>query len=251
MAGHSKWKNIQHRKGRQDAARAKVFTKISKEIFAATRAGGGDPTTNLRLRIAINKAKDANMPNDNIERTIKKALGEVEGVSYEEITYEGYGPAGVAVMVEVLTDNRNRTAAEVRHIFSKNGGNLGESGCVSYLFDKKGVIVINREDTEDDEDTVMMEALEAGAEDFSASEDSYEIVTAPEQYEAVREHLESKGYKFASAEVTMVPQTTVKVSGEEAEKMMRLMDLLDDNDDVQNVYANFDIDDDTMEQFNG
>ncbi len=251
MAGHSKWKNIQHRKGRQDAARAKVFTKISKEIFAATRAGGGDPATNLRLRIAINKARDANMPGDNIERTIKKALGEVEGVTYEEITYEGYGPAGVAVMVEVLTDNRNRTAAEVRHIFSKNGGNLGESGCVSYLFDRKGLIVIDREDTEDDEDTVMMEALEAGAEDFSASEDSYEIVSDPEQFEAVREHLESKGYRFASAEVTMVPQTTVKISGEDAEKMMRLVDLLDDNDDVQNVYANFDIDDDTMEQFNG
>ncbi|MBO8172573.1 MAG: YebC/PmpR family DNA-binding transcriptional regulator [Bacillaceae bacterium] len=249
MAGHSKWKNIQHRKGRQDARRAKIFTKISKEIFAATRAGGPDPETNLRLRAAINKAKENNMPNDNIERTIKKATGQVEGVQYDEITYEGYGPGGVAVMVEVLTDNRNRTAADVRHIFSRNGGNMGESGCVSYLFDKKGIITINRGDTGDDEDTVMMEALEAGAEDFEASEDSFEITTAPDQFEAVREYLESKGYNLASAEVTMVPQTTVSLSGDDAEKMLKLMDDLDDNDDVQNVYANFDIDDDAMEKY--
>lgn len=249
MAGHSKWKNIQHRKGRQDAQRAKIFTKISKEIFVAARAGGSDLTTNLRLRMAINKAKENNMPNDNIDRTIKKATGELEGVTYEEITYEGYGPAGVAVMVEILTDNRNRTAADIRHLFSRNGGNLGESGCVSYLFDKKGMITINREDTEDDEDTVMMEALEGGAEDFEATEDSYEIKTAPDQFESVKEYLESKGYKLSSSEVTMIPQTTVSLSGNDAEKMLKLMDQLDDNDDVQNVYANFDIDDEALENY--
>lgn len=249
MAGHSKWKNIQHRKGRQDAARAKTFTKISKEIFVAARHGGGDPSTNIRLRMAINKAKDANMPNDNIERTIKKALGEVEGVTYEEITYEGYGPNGVAVMVDVLTDNRNRTAAEVRHIFSRNGGNLGESGCVSYLFERKGRIVIDRNGAQADEDTVMMEALEAGAEDFMASEDSYEITTSPDNYESVKEALESQGYQLSVSEVTMIPQTTVNLAGDDVEKMLKLMDALDDNDDVQNVYANFDIDDDELEKY--
>ncbi|GAB7386530.1 YebC/PmpR family DNA-binding transcriptional regulator [Bacillaceae bacterium] len=250
MAGHSKWKNIQHRKGRQDAARGKLFTKISKEIYVATRQGGPDPNTNPRLRAALNKAKAANMPSDNIERTMKKALGEVEGLTYEEITYEGYAPGGVAVMVEVLTDNRNRTAAEVRHIFSRNGGNLGESGCVAFMFERKGMITIDRQETDAGEDDVMMAALDAGAEDFKATEDSYEIITSPEEFEAVKEKLEREGFPLSSAEVTMLPQNTVKVSGEEAQKVLKLMDALEDNDDVQNVYANFDIDDDEMRKWN-
>lgn len=251
MAGHSKWKNIQHRKGRQDAARAKIFTKISKEIFAAARQSGGDVNTNMRLRMAVNKAREANIPNDNIERSIKKALGEMDGVNYEEIIYEGYGPGGVAVMVEALTDNRNRTAAEVRHLFSRNGGNLGETGCVGYIFSRKGRLVIDMEETGDKEDTVMMAALDAGAEDFAASEDSYEITTSPDDFEAVKEALQASGYAFSVAEVTMIPQNTVKLSGDDAEKMLKLMDSLEDNDDVQNVYANFDIDEEEMARLFG
>jgi YebC/PmpR family DNA-binding regulatory protein len=247
MAGHSKWKNIQHRKGRQDAAKAKIFTKISKEIYQAARSGGADPNTNTRLRAAIAKAKDANIPNDNIERTIKKATGQLDGVSYEEIIYEGYGPGGVAVMVEALTDNRNRTAADVRHIFTKNGGNLGESGCVGFMFDRKGLIEISREEKELDEDSVMMVALDAGAEDFEATEESFEIKTAPEDFEAVRTALEEAGYELETAEISMIPQNTVKVTGDDAVKMMKLMDMLESNDDVQDVYANFDIDEEELE----
>jgi YebC/PmpR family DNA-binding regulatory protein len=247
MAGHSKWKNIQHRKGRQDAAKAKIFTKISKEIYQAARSGGADPNTNTRLRAAIAKAKDANIPNDNIERTIKKATGQLDGVSYEEIIYEGYGPGGVAVMVEALTDNRNRTAADVRHIFTKNGGNLGESGCVGFMFDRKGLIEISREEKELDEDSVMMVALDAGAEDFEATEEIFEIKTAPEDFEAVRTALEEAGYELETAEISMIPQNTVKVTGDDAVKMMKLMDMLESNDDVQDVYANFDIDEEELE----
>jgi YebC/PmpR family DNA-binding regulatory protein len=248
MAGHSKWKNIQHRKGRQDAAKAKLFTKISKEIYQAARAGGVDPNTNARLKVAIAKAKEANIPNDNIERTLKKATGQLDGVTYEEIIYEGYGPGGVAVMVEALTDNRNRTAADVRHIFTKNGGNLGESGCVGFMFDRKGLIEISREDADLDEDTVMMEALDAGAEDFVASEDSFEIKTAPEDFEAVRTALEEAGYELDTAEISMIPQNTIKLTGDDAVKMLKLMEMLESNDDVQDVYSNFDIDEEEMEK---
>jgi YebC/PmpR family DNA-binding regulatory protein len=248
MAGHSKWKNIQHRKGRQDAIRAKIFTKISKEIFVAVRNGGPDPNTNMRLKVALQKAKDNNVPNENVERTIKKATGDLEGITYEEITYEGYGPGGVAVMVEVLTDNRNRSAAEVRHIFSKNGGNMGESGCVSFLFNRKGQITINKQEYTLDEDEVMMVALEAGAEDIETTEESITILTSPDELEVVRESLVSAGIPIASSEVTMVPTTTVKITGDDAVKMLKLMDMMEESDDIQNVYANFEIDDEEMEK---
>lgn len=242
MAGHSKWKNIQHRKNRQDAARGKIFTKLSREIYVAAREGGTDPDTNQRLRLAINKAKAANVPNDNIERTLKKASGETSSTSYEEVTYEGYGPAGVAVLVEVLTDNRNRTAAEIRHIFSKFGGNLGETGCVAWMFSRRGSLIVDREQSNIDEDGVMMQAIEAGAEDFVADADSYTITTSVEDFETVKEKLEEEGLAFTTAEMTMVPQNTVQLTGDDALKMLKLMETLDDNDDVQNVYANFEID---------
>ncbi|MFO7263013.1 MAG: transcriptional regulator [Bacillaceae bacterium G1] len=242
MAGHSKWKNIQHRKGKQDLLRGKLFTKLSREIFVATRLGGGNPETNGRLKSAIQKARAANMPLENIERTIKKALGELEGVQYEEITYEGYGPGGTAVMVEVLTDNRNRSAAEVRHVFSKRGGNLGETGCVSWMFQRKGVLAIDKENAEMSEDDLMMLALEAGAEDFRSEETHYEIVTTPEDFQAVYEALEREGLSFTTAEVTYVPLNTVRLSGPEAEKMMDLLEALEDLDDVQNVYSNAEFD---------
>ncbi|WP_054949052.1 YebC/PmpR family DNA-binding transcriptional regulator [Numidum massiliense] len=248
MAGHSKWKNIQHRKNRQDAARGKTFTKISREIFVAARQGGGDPSANQRLRLAVSKAREANMPNDNIERTIKKALGALDGVTYEEITYEGYGPAGVAVLVEVLTDNRNRTAADVRHIFSKHGGNLGASGCVAWMFARKGTLVVNRADTTLDEDHLLMLALEAGAEDFAAEEETYDVTTAPEQFEQVKEALSEEGVTFARAEIAMEPENTVTLSGDDATKMLKLIDALEDNDDVQNVYANFELDEEALQQ---
>ncbi len=250
LSGHSKWKNIQHRKGRQDAAKANAFTKISREIYMAARNGGGDPNTNFRLKVAIQKAKEVNMPNDNIERTIKKATGEIEGVTYEEITYEGYAPGGVAVMVDTLTDNRNRTAAEMRHIFSRHGGNLGESGCVSFLFQRKGQILIDREEEEVDEEAVMLAAIDAGAEDVEVEEDEITVYTEPDLLEKVREGLENAGIPISSAEVTMVPTTTVKVAGEEAEKVLKLIDRLEESDDVQNVYANFEIDDEEMERLN-
>lgn len=250
MAGHSKWANIKHKKARQDAARGKLFAKLSKEIFVAVREGGPDPDTNTRLRLALSKAKDNNMPNDNIERAIKKGSGDMDGVNYEQVTYEGYGPEGVAVMVDVLTDNRNRTAADIRHIFSKNGGNLGETGCVSFMFDRKGYLVIDREQTDMDEDDLMLLAIEAGAEDVSADETSYEIKTEPEDFEEVRRKLTEEGLRFTSAEVTMIPQNTVSVSEENAEKVLKLMNALEDNDDVQNVYANFDIEDGVMEKLN-
>lgn len=247
MAGHSKWKNIQHRKGRQDAKRAKIFTKISKEIFAAAKSGGTDPQTNIRLRMALNKAREANMPNENIERTLKKATGDLEGVVYEEITYEGYGPHGVAVMVEVLTDNRNRSAAEIRHIFSKHGGNLGETGCVSFLFERKGIISIAKEGLSIDEEELMLMAIEAGAEEVEEQKEEFEIITAPQDFEQVKDALEQAGITFISAEITMQPQTLVHLSGEQAQDLLNMMEALDDNDDVQNVYANFDMDEQELE----
>ncbi|MBZ4663229.1 MAG: YebC/PmpR family DNA-binding transcriptional regulator [Caloramator sp.] len=237
MAGHSKWANIKHRKGKQDAIRAKIFTKLGKEIAVAVKEGGANPEANSRLRDAIAKAKANNMPMDNIERAIKKASGELGNVNYEEIVYEGYGPNGVAVIVQALTDNRNRTASEVRHTFEKFGGNLGTTGCVSFLFEKKGVLIVEKKEGLD-EDELMMLALDSGAEDFSSEEDVYEIITSPEDFSTVREALENNGIEFASAEVSMVPTTYASISGEAVEKFEKMLDRLEENDDVQNVWHN-------------
>lgn len=242
MAGHSKWKNIQHRKSKQDAKRGQLFTKISKEIYVAVRNGGDDPNTNGALRQALQKARQNNMPASNIENTIKKAMGNVEGVQYEEVLYEGYGPGGVAVLVEVLTDNRNRTAAEIRHIFSRHGGNLGESGCVAFLFERKGLIQLSISKNGKDEDSIYLDALEAGAEDVEVEDDLVEIIVAPEQFEETRQALEEQGYKFEQAEITRIPSTTISLTGDDASTMMKLVDMLEDNDDVQNVHANFELD---------
>ena len=242
MSGHSKWSTIKRKKGANDAQRAKIFTKISREITVVVKAGGPDPDSNSKLKDIISKARANNMPNDNIMRTIKKAAGENEGDNYEEIVYEGYGPCGVAVIVETLTDNRNRTAGDMRHYFDKYKGNLGQTGCVGFMFDKKGVILIEAEDGID-EDSLMMEALEAGAEDFSFEDGIFEITTEPENFSAVREALEGS-YTLASAEVTMVPQTTTELTGEDDIKNMnKLLEMLEDNDDVQNVYHNWDMPD--------
>jgi len=245
MSGHNKWSTIKHKKGAADAKRGKVFTKIIKEISVAAKLGGGDPAGNPRLRTAIDKAKEENMPKDNIERAIKKGTGGMEGVTYEEITYEGYGPAGVAVLVEVMTDNRNRSVSDVRSIFTKCNGNMGETGCVSWLFDKKGLIVFPKGT---DLEKLFEVALEAGAEDVSDEGEQIEVVTDPAAFMDVREALEKAGFKYDSAEVTMIPQTMVKLEGKQAESMLKMMDRLEDNDDVQNVYANFDIADEEMER---
>jgi len=240
MSGHSKWSNIKHKKEKSDAKKAKIFTKLGREISVVVKAGGPDPDVNGKLKDVIAKAKSNNMPNENIERCIKKASGELGGDNYEEITYEGYGPSGVAVIVETLTDNRNRTAGDVRHYFDKFGGNLGQTGCVSFMFDEKGVIIIENEDGKLDEDAVMMDALDAGAEDFTAQEDCFEIMCQPADFAAVRDALEEKGYVFASAEVEKIPQTTVVLSDEkDIISMNKLIDMLEDNDDVQNVYHNW------------
>jgi YebC/PmpR family DNA-binding regulatory protein len=245
MSGHNKWSTIKHKKGAADAKRGKIFTKLIKEISIAAKIGGSDPGGNPRLRTAVDKAKAENMPKDNIERAIKKGAGEMEGVNYEETTYEGYGPGGVAVLVEVMTDNRNRTVSDVRSIFSKCNGNMGESGCVSWMFDKKGLIVFSKET---DFDKLFEAALEAGAEDVADEEDQIEVTTDPGNFIEVRESLEKAGFKYESAEVTMIPQTMVKLDGKQAESMLKLMDRLEDNDDVQNVYANFDISQEEMER---
>ena len=239
MSGHSKWKNIMHKKGKTDAQRAKVFTKISKEIVMAVKAGGGDPNSNAKLRELINKARSNNVPNDNIERTIKKALGN-DSANYEEITYEGYGPQGVAVIVKTATDNRNRTAGEVRHYFDKFGGNMGTTGCVGYLFTEKGLILINDEDGDIDEDKLMEDAMECGAEDFVADEGVYEIYTVTEDLYAVRDALVEKGYDIASAEPDMVPSNYVTLENEDDIKHMNLLlENLEENEDVQDVYHNW------------
>ncbi|MBE6600290.1 MAG: YebC/PmpR family DNA-binding transcriptional regulator [Ruminococcaceae bacterium] len=239
MSGHSKWKNIMHKKGKTDAQRAQVFTKISKEIVIAVKAGGGDPNSNSKLRELINKARSNNVPNDNIERTIKKALGN-DSANYEEITYEGYGPQGVAVIVKTATDNRNRTAGEVRHFFDKFGGSMGVTGCVGYLFTEKGLILITDEDEEIDEDKLMEDAMECGAEDFSADEGVYEIYTEPDDLYAVRDALVNLGYKINSAEPDMVPSSYITLENEEDIKHMNLLlENLEENDDVQNVYHNW------------
>ncbi|MFP4697923.1 MAG: YebC/PmpR family DNA-binding transcriptional regulator [Eubacteriales bacterium] len=238
MAGHSKFANIKHRKEKQDAKKGKVFTKIGREIAVAVKEGGSDPDLNNKLKDVIAKAKANNMPNDTIDRSIKKASGEMDSVNYELISYEGYGPSGVAIIVEALTDNKNRTAANVRHAFAKGGGNLGTSGCVSFMFDKKGQIIIERDDNLD-EDELMMLALEAGAEDFVSEEEGFEIITEPEDFSKVNDVVVNEGIKSISAEVTMIPQTTTTLSEEDAKKMEKMLDLLEDDDDVQNVYYNW------------
>ncbi len=238
MSGHSKWKNIMHKKEKTDAARAKVFTKVGKEIAMAVREGGSDPVANTKLRDLITKAKSLNVPNDNIKRIIDKASDD-NSAAYEMVTYEGYGPGGVAVIVEAATDNRNRTAPEVRHAFDKFGGNLGTTGCVSFLFSDKGVIVVDNEDGDVDEEKLMDEALEAGAGDFNAEEDCFEIYTEPSDFSAVYEALAGKGYKFLSADLAKVPANEVGLSEEQAISMQKLLDLLEDNDDVQNVWHNW------------
>ncbi len=235
MSGHSKWATIKRAKGKTDAARGKVFTKIGREIAVAVKLGGADPNANSKLRDVIAKAKTANMPNDNIQRGIKKAAGELGSINYETIIYEGYGPGGVAVIVETLTDNKNRTASEVRHIFDKSGGSMGTTGCVSYLFDTKGVLVIEKT-PKSDEDQIMMDALDAGAEDFSADGDAFEVITAPEQFSVVRETLEGKGYAFVQSGVEKIPQNYVTPS--DTDKFVRMLDQFDENDDVQEVYHN-------------
>ena len=241
MSGHSKWHNIQKTKGAADAKRSAAFTKIAKEILVAVKEGGsGDPANNSRLATVIAKAKAANMPNDNIKRTIDKALGAGGADNYEQVVYEGYGPCGVAVIVEALTNNRNRTAPEMRHLFDKYGGNMGASGCVSWSFDKKGVIVIDNEEGELDEETVMMDALDCGAADFQADESIFEITTEPDDFNAVVKALEEKGYVFASAGIEMVPQNYIKLTNEDDIKnMTKMIDLMEDNEDVQNVYHNW------------
>ncbi|MBE7015945.1 MAG: YebC/PmpR family DNA-binding transcriptional regulator [Ruminococcaceae bacterium] len=242
MSGHSKWSTIKRKKGANDAQRAKIFTKIAREILVAVKAGGPDPDNNSSLKDAISKARAANMPNDNITRTIKKASGSTDGDNYENITYEGYGPNGVAVIVNTLTDNRNRTAANVRHCFDKFGGNMGTTGCVSFMFDEKGVIIIENDDI--DEDEITMDALDAGADDISVEEDCIEITTAPEDFHTVRDSLEAK-YTISSAEVSMVPQTMTTLTDEKQIQMMtKMLENLEDDDDVQNVYHSWDMPDD-------
>ena len=244
MSGHNKWSTIKQKKGKNDAARAKVFTKIGRELIVAIREGGSaDPSVNSKLKDCIAKAKANNVPNDNIERIIKKAASG-DGANYEAVTYEGYGPNGVAVIVEALTDNRNRTAGEVRHYFDKFGGNMGTQGCVSFMFTKKGVLVIEREDLDKDEDTVMSDALEYGASDFEADEDVFTIYTEPEDFSAVRDDLEKAGYTFVSAELEMVPSTYTKIDDEDAKtKMQKMLDMFEDNDDIQNVWHNWEMED--------
>jgi len=239
MSGHSKWHSIKHKKGALDAKRGRMFTKLIKEITIAARIGGGDAEGNPRLRKAIQDAKAVNMPADNIKRAVQKGTGELEGGQIEEIMYEGYGPGGVAMLVEVVTDNRNRTVSEIRHVFSKNGGNMGESGSVSWMFHKKGYIGIDK--SKADEDTLMTLAIDAGADDFQSDESSFEIYTAPEAFEGVLNAIKGKGIETLSAEVSMIPQTQVKVEGKTAQQVLKLMEALDEHDDVQHVYANFDI----------
>ncbi|MDQ0195870.1 YebC/PmpR family DNA-binding transcriptional regulator [Paenibacillus wynnii] len=244
-----KFKLFKDRKGKADQAKNNKFVKLAREIYVQARKGGPNPEANFGLKTAIASARAINMPVDNIDRAIKKAIGGGEEVDYEEIYYEGYGPGGVAIMVKCLTDNRNRTAADVRSIYNKRGGNMGESGCVSYMFDEKGVLVVDREAFTDlDEDTVMMQSLEAGAEDLSVSEESYDILTHPHELEAVKSALEAQGYTFASSEVRWIPQNTIDVEGENAEKLLKMMDAFEDNDDVQDVYNNFEISDEEMDR---
>jgi len=243
VAGHSKWKNIQHRKGKQDAAKGQLFTKLAREIAVSVRHGGGEAETNFRLKIAIEKARLANMPTDNIQRTIDKALGNIEGVSYEEITYEGYTPGGAAVMIELMTDNRNRTAGEVRHIFTKRGGSLGVSNCVAWMFDRKGVLEIDESSVLCGEDALMLLLLEAGAEDVTFDSGTYEVITSADAFQTVKETLEQQAMSLIEANITFVPQTTTELRGDDARMALSLIQALEENDDVQNVYTNADFGD--------
>lgn len=246
MSGHSKWHTIKHKKGATDAKRGKIFTKLIKEITVAARTGGsGDIDSNARLRKAVTDAKGQNMPNDTIDRAIKRGTGELEGVNYEEITYEGYGIGGVAVLIETMTDNRNRTVAELRHLFSKNGGNLGEAGSVAWMFDKKGLIVVDKEAKSEDE--LFEIAIEAGADDVQTEGDVFEIYTAPETFETVSEAVKAAKIEAQAAEISMIPQNYISLEGDDARKMLKLFEAIEDHDDVQNVYANFDIDESEME----
>lgn len=245
MSGHSKWSTIKRKKGAADAKRGKVFSKIIKEVTIAARIGGGDPEGNPRLRAAIALAKSENMPKDNIDRAIKKGTGGLDGAAYEEVGYEGYGPGGVAILVQVLTDNKNRTVADIRHIFTKNNGGMGETGCVAWMFEKKGYIVFDK--SKIDEEALMEWALEAGVEDIREQESEWEVITSVENLEKIRAALEAKKWTPQVVEMTMLPKNTVTLDGKNAEQMLRLMEALEDNEDVQNVYANFDIPDKVME----
>ena len=249
MSGHSKWAGIKHKKAILDAKRGKLFSKLIKEVTVAARQGGGRPDSNPRLRLAVNTARAANMPGGNIERAIKKGTGELPGVSYEEITYEGYGPGGVAILLECLTDNRNRTTAEIRNIFSSKGGNLAGAGSVRWLFEKKGLIIIDKDGVEEDQLTTI--ALEAGAEDLRIEGETYEIITKPAKLEEAKKILSQNGIKYSVAELTMDPKNTVKLSGAPARQILSLVEILEDHDDVQHVYANFDIPDQIMDEIGG
>lgn len=245
MSGHNKWSTIKHKKGAADAKRGKIFTKLIKEITVAARLGGGDQDGNPRLRSAIQAAKSENMPKENMERAIKKGTGELEGVNYEEANYEGYGPGGVALLIECLTDNKNRTVAEVKHILDRHSGNLGEPGCVAWLFEKRGMIIFEKDKV--DEEILIDTALEAGAEDVKEEEKEFEVITSPSNFEAVKQAFDDGSLTYTIAEISMVPQNTVKLDEKKAEQMLKMMESLEDNDDVSNVYANFDIADDVME----
>jgi len=247
MSGHSKWSTIKRKKGKEDAKRGNLFTKLIKEITVAAKEGGGDASTNPRLRTAVASAKSANMPNDNIERAIKKGTGELPGVSYEDVSYEGYGPGGVAIYIECLTDNRNRAVSEVRYILSKNGGRMADVGSVSWLFDKRGLIAIDEKNV-DDEERLMDAAISAGADDMTNDDGVFEIVSAPEHLADLQEALTSEGFEIQSAEVTMIPKTTVKIEGKDAIQMLRLMERLEESDEIQSAFANFDIDPEVMEE---
>lgn len=249
MAGHSKWNNIKRKKGREDAKRGKIFTKMARMIEMAAREGGGDPNANFRLRMAIEKAKSVNLPGDNIERAIKRGIGELEGQSYEEFYYEGYGPGGVAIMLQIMTDNRNRTASDVRHLFSKYGGNLGESGCVAWMFEKKAEVRVDAAGV--DEEELMVVAAAAGADDIEEDEEAYVVVGAPEILADLRENLSQNGLKVLEAEVTMRPQNVVSVEGETAARVVNLLTALEEHDDVQEVYANMDITEEALQAIEG
>ncbi len=246
MSGHSKWHSIKHKKMAMDARRGKIFTKIIREIMVATKMGGSNPETNPRLRLAIEKAKSVNMPNENIQRAIKRGSGEEGGVNYEQVTYEGYGPGGVAIFVEVLTDNKNRSAAEIRSIFSRHNGNLAGAGSVSWIFERKGLISIKKENI--DEDKLMGIIIDAGAEDMKVEKDTYDVITSPENFESVKKAIEMNKIPIENANITYIPKNTVTLSGKEAEQLLKLLDELEESDDVQNVYANFDIADEILEK---
>ena len=244
MSGHSKWSTIKHKKGATDAKRGKIFTKVIKEITVAARIGGGDVDGNPRLRLAVQKAKEVNMPQENVTRAIKKGTGELEGVQYQEISYEGYGPGGVAIFMEVMTDNKNRTISELRAVLDKNGGNMGENGCVAWIFEKKGIITIMI--SEKDEEELLELVMDAGGDDLQTVDDYYEITTSVESFESVRKSIENSGLKVQSAQLTRIPQNTVNVEEKNCKSLLRLMDMLEDHDDIQKVYSNFDITDELM-----